>query len=468
MRSEKRVRPFVRISVAGVATLGTLLALEAGLRLASTAARWAHRPPTATARERGVLRVLCVGESTTAKIVPDDISWPAQLPAALARLGVRAETINVAVAGTHTGRLVERLPRQLAEYKPDVVVAMAGINDNYWFAVGAARSEAGFRLAKVAGWVYHSLRGDRPAPPRAPETAGRWKKRVMDVDPPGLHGSACWKRLRKGGEAAFPCALAAARAGVRAPGLYGETALSLIHLDTPASRRRAGELMASARPLKLVHSRLMEAEAALARLDGRDQDAERWLRRALDQAPSAGWIYADLIEMLGRNGQHAAAWAVFGMFRAAAPVDARPLIAMQKLCLETRDEACASALADELLALMGTPSPGVRTENAKADTVRTLRRMAELANEAGAAYVAMQYPRMDPRQLSAVYAGLRVHVVSNADNFEQALSKGRFEDYFVDRFRGYWGHATAAGNRLIAERLADELVAKGLAKPKKP
>ena len=54
-------------------------------------------------------------------------------------------------------------------------------------------------------------------------------------------------------------------------------------------------------------------------------------------------------------------------------------------------------------------------------------------------------------------------VVGNKDNFERALSDGKYEDFFRDRFRGTWGHCTARGNALIAENLAGAYVSPSFA-----
>lgn len=448
---------------------GVALALgliEGSLRLASLSVRRASRPPAPRARPAGTLRILCLGESTTAKTLPEDFSWPTQLEAILrARLKTDVEVVNVGLRSAHTGYLLGQLPRQLADYRPDLVVAMAGINDDYWFAVAGAEADRGWRLSKVLRWAYHSLTD--PPPPTKIRSAERWKKSAMDVEPPESRLAPCWRRLEaRDLDGAYACARASARAGTRAPKLYGETALLLLEGRAPRKKEAAG-LLAGVSALKLVHPRLLEAEAALARAEGRPEDEQRLLRRAIELTPVGGWIYADLITSLRRRKQYAAARTVFGMFRAAGPHDARPLVAMQDLCVETGDDACVAALADELLSLLGRPVAGVLTDKPKTDTVGNLRRMVDLTRAAGATFVAMQYPRLDPRQVEVIHAGQDVPVVSNVDNFEGALARGRYDDYFVDRFRGYWGHATREGNRLIAERLASELTERGLLTPRR-
>ena len=77
----------------------------------------------------------------------------------------------------------------------------------------------------------------------------------------------------------------------------------------------------------------------------------------------------------------------------------------------------------------------------------------------GMAMIAMQYPRNDVRDLMSILEhSPRVVFIDNEKNFENALAHGRYDDYFVDRFGGDWGHATEAGNRLIAQNLVPHVL----------
>ena len=42
------------------------------------------------------------------------------------------------------------------------------------------------------------------------------------------------------------------------------------------------------------------------------------------------------------------------------------------------------------------------------------------------------------------------------------MKNGKYEDYFVDRLWGTFGHATPLGNELIAENVANTLKEEGL------
>ncbi len=92
------------------------------------------RGPERTVRKpAGVVRILCVGGSTTfgAGIVGDENTWPARLEERLgtARPGRRIEVLNAGVPGYTTAENVILLSLRLLDNEPDVVVLYEGYND---------------------------------------------------------------------------------------------------------------------------------------------------------------------------------------------------------------------------------------------------------------------------------------------------------------------------------------------------
>ena len=51
--------------------------------------------------------------------------------------------------------------------------------------------------------------------------------------------------------------------------------------------------------------------------------------------------------------------------------------------------------------------------------------------------------------------------MDNEQSFKEALAKGRYEDYFVDRFAGDFGHCTPEGNNLLASAVAEAVIKAG-------
>jgi lysophospholipase L1-like esterase len=120
----------IQLKFALRAALLLVLALacaEAALQLASLAS---HGRGELATRGRSH-RILCVGDSHTFGAgVPEADSYPAQLQAELdsARPGLYA-VVNTGVPGFNTAQVLHRLPRWVADYRPETVVVWAGVND---------------------------------------------------------------------------------------------------------------------------------------------------------------------------------------------------------------------------------------------------------------------------------------------------------------------------------------------------
>jgi lysophospholipase L1-like esterase len=122
------------VLVAGGLVAG-LVVLELVLRAAALVAphlldRAAHDD------SRGGVRILCVGDSHTyGAMVRPASAYPEQLERVLRRHGIPATVFNLGIPGQSSRQVRNRLPPQLAAYRPDVVVLWAGVND-YWNDTG--------------------------------------------------------------------------------------------------------------------------------------------------------------------------------------------------------------------------------------------------------------------------------------------------------------------------------------------
>lgn len=77
-------------------------------------------------------RILTLGESTTADYFSEqeDGAWPRRLEKKLNKLGIKAQVFNAAVGGTSSPLLVAKTPELVEKLRPNLVIAMMGINDN--------------------------------------------------------------------------------------------------------------------------------------------------------------------------------------------------------------------------------------------------------------------------------------------------------------------------------------------------
>lgn len=76
-------------------------------------------------RQKGTYRIMCLGESTTF------CQWPGLLEELLNHnnMGIKFSVIDKSISGSDTGILVSSLENNLDKYRPDMVIAMMGIND---------------------------------------------------------------------------------------------------------------------------------------------------------------------------------------------------------------------------------------------------------------------------------------------------------------------------------------------------
>ena len=75
--------------------------------------------------------VLCLGESTTAKL-PGENSWPEELEISLNQRNkkIKFQVVNEGLIGVTSTYIISHIEENLVRYKPDMVITMMGINDN--------------------------------------------------------------------------------------------------------------------------------------------------------------------------------------------------------------------------------------------------------------------------------------------------------------------------------------------------
>src|SRR5256885_11060139 len=106
------------LPAAALALALSLAGLELALRAAGALAVWRQRRALPA---DGVVRVLCLGESTT---YGAQVAYPEELEKLLNAGGRRYQVINEGVPGINSNEILRRLDGNLERYRPQVVVAM--------------------------------------------------------------------------------------------------------------------------------------------------------------------------------------------------------------------------------------------------------------------------------------------------------------------------------------------------------
>lgn len=109
--------------------LAGIVFLEVSIRTASTLRQWMqdkrmHSALLAPAKDS--ITIMCIGESTTQNKYPQNLQWTLDnmYP------GKNIHVIDKGIAGINTDVLLEKLPDQIKQIKPDIIVAMMGCNDD--------------------------------------------------------------------------------------------------------------------------------------------------------------------------------------------------------------------------------------------------------------------------------------------------------------------------------------------------
>ncbi len=154
-------------------TFVTFLALEATLSVAykAFAAYQYHTNEASIAAGGDEVRILCIGESTTAvagdeagtMLVPRT-SYPAQLETILntRQSAIHFRVLNNGMMGGTTGSTLELLRMTLPNTRPHMIIAMMGIKDtpNEWVPVSAMLPSwmNSLRTVQLASWVLEGIR----------------------------------------------------------------------------------------------------------------------------------------------------------------------------------------------------------------------------------------------------------------------------------------------------------------------
>ena len=473
-------------ALAAALSLGLLFALLAGelaLRAGGALSRsLQERRNRAALAAAGSYRIMCLGESMTAGGAE---AWPARLEEALnARFpGARFSVVNKAVPGADMETLLGSLDKNLDEVKPDLVVAMMGINDGsiiYYKGVPGADSFL-FRHSRLYRWLRLlgkpglTLRRDAPSiPPAAiaPEEADPYLEIVGHGQPPPGTEAALRKRLRA--KPRDPLAVF----------LLGR------HLTAPAPA--------------------LEPKAPVS------EEGERLLLEALRLAPKASYIHAALGDYYRNLGDHARAvprleraadlensphrWHHFAAYCAGLGLKEKSLAALERAVdlrlpydaaitdLAARKAAAGDRAAAEKLLLQGSEAlpdnervrealakfyeaagraedaAAARRELEETRALLTLRskshwwQLYAAAKAHGARLACMQYPMRPLGPLQALLADLPgVIFIDNETLFKRAVKRRGAGHWFYDLFGGDFGHLTAEGHKLLADNAAEAL-----------
>lgn len=496
----------------GAVALGVMLALG-GLELALRAASALLRPRPPVIDDGGPdneIRILCIGESTTAGL------WPSLLEAKLNQRhpDLRFRVINAGLVGIRTGEIYARLPQWLEETEPHLAITMLGINDEGNVLVYPRSDPRSYLLGyskavKLLALLWRSFRGTggpaaEPQAATAPDAEAQWTPEIkaaiervtgargpalesfrfsvlFDTQPvlleidsatPFYHVALMIDALINAEPPArmadffsrvlglpAPGDMTAAERydAIRAWGREHDNAFDTLRILTSA-QRLAGDItgerqaLLEARRNPAIAGKAMVRHAAFLDHLQRPAESAAVLRLAREKLPADyAWSLA-----LGQISFR------FGAFEDASELltkalEVRPGLPVrhEEMIIGWLARAAAAAgrhaEARELLDRLDRMSVG----GFKEYTRFNYSRIVDLLRERGITVIAMQYPTLSIEALRKILGGREdVIYVENRHNFEEALRHAPYREIFYDAFAGSFGHCTSAGDELIAANVA--------------
>jgi len=162
-------------------------------------------------------------------------------------------------------------------------------------------------------------------------------------------------------------------------------------------------------------------------------------------------VHFRLAEAYWKNGDLKASEVTLRRILDKNPLNNKVLGMLAQLYRELELEA----LADDY----ETRSEAVRHLYSATATVENYREIKKLIKNRGIPLVCVQYPLRSVNSLKNLFVNTENMIfVENRENFQKALAKSCYDDYFTDHVGGDFGHCTPRGNRLLAENVADAVL----------
>jgi len=417
-------------------------------------------------KERGVYRILCLGDSTTAPV--DKYCYPTQLENILNERSknIKFRVINKGVSGATTTFIIAQLENNLNLYNPDMVISMMGINDvvfssvpyNDSLSVKLVMFFKNLRVYKLARIIWLNIING----------IIQMKECKADVEYGDVDGNE--EFLSE---------------------IEGLKYKALIYQNEGNFEKTENILK---KALKLARNSSYESELYgwLAELYvgfKKFKKAELMYRKGLELEPDNAYLFAHWGDCYLQQKKFDKAEHVLKKSIKIDPTYKAPyniLILcykeqkefgeLEKLCkqIEGLDKK-----NDYFYSVMGTiyniigksnkmsdkieeyydRANNFRLKHYIASTRKNYKKLKEIVLQRGIKLVCVQYPLRGVESLKKlVEAEPNVTFLDNEGIFKKALRLGKYDDYFIDNFGGDFGHCTPRGNRLLAENVANVIL----------
>jgi tetratricopeptide (TPR) repeat protein len=472
-----------------------LVILEIGLRLGGfiLISVQEHRN-NLSLRQKGAYRIMCIGESTTQD------QYPVFLEEFLNQsgVGIKFSVIDKGLSGDTTSTILAQLPASLDKYRPDMVVAMMGINDqgqHLPYAENINSKPAPFfrslRTYKLARLLWRHLltkakENRKGSQAGIPPIEGPLKEPVKPgpKNPDAYIQSGCYYRDQGKFSQAIDCFKKAIDLN---PGNYRAYIDLGVVYEIQSKFPEAEDLFKKA--IKLNPQNNASAYCRLGYVycpQGKFLQSEEAFNKALQLSPDNNDIYLGLGYLYKRQGKFLQSEEAFKKALELSPDNDIICIALANLYQEEEkfsqalslfkkaaqlnpenDKACAGILIlsqqlnkPELAKKYAKKLEAIRSGYYNPTTVDNYRKLKAILDKRGVRLVCVQYPMRNVEPLKKIFSAdsQGVIFVDNERIFKEEVRKGGYKQYFMDIFGVDFGHCKDAGNRFLAQNIADTII----------
>ena len=410
--------------------------LEAGLRLSGFILLSIQENRNKQNMEhKGVYRIMCLGESTTAG------QYPYILEEILNKrnVGTKFSVIDKGVPGTSTTAILNELESNIDKYRPNMIIAMMGINDSEGRipyeppasskAIVFLKSFRSYKLARLI-WL-HILNKTRVA---------SGTNRLPSGNLPAYLSIPTEDSLKKTIES-----------NPKSYGAYIE--LGRLYLKQNKFLQ-AEESFKKAIKLNPENDNTYVVLGWAQLNQNKFSEAECAFKKAIELNPQNYDAYFELGCTYLNQNKFSEAECAFKKAIELNPNEDRAYGAITLLYKKIGKLELAGEYTEKLNKL--------RLMYYDPITVNNYLKLKEILDKKTIKLVCVQYPMCSLQPLKKIFEGDEKGIIfiDNDGVFRQAVNEYGFSVYFKDMFGGNFGHCTRKGNELLAKNIANEILKK--------
>lgn len=444
--------------------------LEAGLRLGGWVILSLQEYKNLQAlKHKGTFCIVCLGESTTQN------QYPSYLEKSLNQnnLGIKFSVIDKGLAGIRTTEILSQLEAALDKYRPDMVVAMMGINDYGRHMLSGVPDPSSpqavsepLKVYRLAKWLWRGItakcqiknscalasNSHSALQPLVQIPAGEH----LEETPQTAYSDFEYKETgylysdqARSAELEQLCRQAI-KLKPRDSGRYIQ--LGWFYKD----RLRFHEAEENFKRASQINPRSEAPYIELGRLyqvQGKLLEAEAVFRRALELSPDNSLVLNDLGSFYSLQERFTEAES---LFKKAIEIDPDNYDLYGRLALiysETGNQ--------ELFKFYTEKANRSAGEYYNLTTAENYRRLKRMLDQRQIRLVCVQYPMLELEPLKRIFekdTNNNIIFVDNEKIFKTAIGREGYQEYFIDMFGGNFGHCTDQGNALLGKNIANAIL----------